>query len=226
MSDRKAEPEWEPSTWDELFPGKFLKHSHLRGETELHIVRVYNTTIDGELAQVAQFQPVRGIAQVDWGLNKTNGICLRAMFGDAIKKDWTGKRVTVKPSVVEHGREKGKPCIRVCASSDIPADLKVVVDFKTKRIKPFIIVVRSGMHTPEAMAGGKRRPDASPAAKAMAAQLRASVSIAELTQLSQSVESAMDNQTITPEEGDALLTGITKRAEELAAKAASEDVIT
>lgn len=134
--------QWEPGNWDELFPGRFLKCGHLSGETEIRIVRIYVEVIDGKPSAVFAFSPVDGTTQQDFGLNKTNGICMRAMFGDSMR-DWQGKRIVVKPSKVEHGREKGKPCIRICGSPDIATDLDVVVDFHTKRIKPFVIKVRA-----------------------------------------------------------------------------------
>jgi hypothetical protein len=214
MADRKPEPEWEPGTWDELFPGRFLKHSHLgTREVEVTIERVYNTTIDDKLAQVARIAPVHGIEQRDWGLNKTNGLCLRAMFGDAIKRDWTGKRVTLKSSVVEHGREKGKPCIRICASADIPADQTVVIDFHTKRIKPFPIRIR-------ATGKGKAQPskqEASEKARELAQRFRSSATTAELSDIMNDLELALeaDPPTVTKQEASDLIAAISKKEKDL-----------
>lgn len=221
MAQDRAE-EWEPSHWDELFPGRFLKNTHLGGrEVQLTIDRVYTTTIDDKFAQVVRFSPVEGIDQLEWGLNKTNGLCLKAMFGAAVKADWTGKRVVVKASVVEHGREKGKPCIRVCASPDIPEDLKVVIDFKTKRIKPFVIQVRAaGKPAPS----NKMRPPASPEATRLAAAYRAAGTLEELNDIAIDVEEALGKNAITKEESSALMGGITKK--ESALKEQSTNVIT
>lgn len=139
----KAVEQWEPSNWDELFPGRFLKCGHLGGrEVELRIARVYGEMIDEKPASVFRIDPVPGIKQVDFGLNKTNGLCLRQMFGP-LMLDWRGKRFVIHESKVEHGREKGRPTIRICASPDIPRDITVVIDFHTKMIKPFTIQIRS-----------------------------------------------------------------------------------
>jgi len=60
---------------------------------------------------------------------KTNGLCLKAMFGDRLQ-NWVGKRVTLFP-----GEWNGEPCIRVWGSPDIPADISV--DIRLPRRKPF-----------------------------------------------------------------------------------------
>lgn len=214
MAERQAD-EWTPSTWDELFPGRFLKHSHLGKQgVQVTIERIYNTTIDDKLAQVARIAPINGIEQRDWGLNKTNGLCLRAMFGDTIR-DWFGKRVVVHASVVEHGREKGKPCIRVCASPDIPADVTVVIDFHTKRIKPFTIKIRSLAKRQPA------KPESSERARELSALCRAATDMATLTELSVEVDTDIGQGSITSEEGSALLDYIVKQGKTLAEKAAT-----
>lgn len=139
----KSPEQWEPSNWDELFPGRFLKCGHLGGrEVELRIARIYGEMIDEKPASVFRIEPVPGVKQVDFGLNKTNGLCLRQMFGPMMA-DWRGKRFIVHQAVVEHGREKGRPTIRICASPDIPRDVTCVIDFHTKMIRPFTILVRS-----------------------------------------------------------------------------------
>lgn len=217
MADRKEGDEWSPRTWDELFPGKYLKHSHLNPQgTALTFERVVNRIVDGELAQVVKFSPVPGIAQVDWGLNKTNGLCLRAMFGDDIPA-WAGKSVVVKPAVVEHGREKGKPCIRICASSDIEADIPVVIDFKTKRIKPFVIRVRAI----KGKATAKPKQDASAEAVELAGRFRAAATIEDLTAVALDVETALEHESITRDESRILMEQIEKQGKALAEKAAA-----
>lgn len=152
MANKQAPEQWEPSNWDELFPGRFLKCGHLGGrEVELRIARIYGEMIDEKPASVFRIDPVPGVKQVDFGLNKTNGLCLKQMFGPMMA-DWRGKRFVVHESKVEHGREKGRPTIRICASPDIPRDVTCVIDFHTKMIRPFTILVRS---TATAQAGDR-----------------------------------------------------------------------
>ncbi len=207
-----AEREWEPRSWEELFPGRFLKHSHVGAGTEVTIERVYNTTVDDKLAQVARIAPVQGIEQQDWGLNKTNGLCLRAMFGDTIR-DWFGKRVYLHESTVEHGREKGKPCIRIAASRDIPSDVKAVIDFHTKRIKPFTITIKA-----IAQAKTANKVEATPAAKAFSSQVKGATSLEALTELALSIEEYLDQNKITRDEAKSLMDGINARSKTMAEK--------
>ena len=148
------------------------------------------------------------------------------MFGEAVKRDWTGKRVTIKASVVEHGREKGKPCIRICASADIPADQTVVIDFHTKRIKPFTIRIRSGMHTPAAKSTAPARGDgASAKAKELATMVRAAVMASELGSVVDAIEECLVEDEITKDEGSQLMSAIEKKSQSLSEKAAT-NVIT
>lgn len=208
------EERWEPKSWDDLFPGRFLKSAFLGGrEVEVQIERVYNTKVDGELAQVVRIHQVAGIDQQDWGLNKTNGLCLRALFGDTIR-DWFGKRVVIYEGRVEHGREKGKPCIRICASPEIEKELAVVIDFHTKRIKPFTIRIRPGG------AGGKSAPQAaSPDARLFAKALRDGIATtAELKHFALQIETALDQERITRDESKALMAHVTKLEKELTEK--------
>lgn len=214
MAKAEQEERWEPRTWDELFPGRFLKSSHFNGkELEIRIVRIYNTTIDGELAQVAVFEKVPGITQVEWGLNKTNGLCMKALFGETIR-DWFGKRVVLYEGRVEHGREKGKPCIRICACPDVEKDVAVVVDFHTKRIKPFTIRVRAG--GPKGAQGQRQAASATDMAKRLAERLRQSDNADQYLQLGLDIEAAVTAGEITREESKALMASVVKRSTELA----------
>jgi hypothetical protein len=62
-------------------------------------------------------------------LCKTNGICLREMFGVQLA-EWVGKRVTIFPDTWN-----GEPAIRVWGSPDIAADRDVQITLP--RRKPF-----------------------------------------------------------------------------------------
>lgn len=216
MAELKEKDEWEPSTWDELFPGVYLKQSHLSSRgTQITIERIFNRVVDGKIAQVVKFAAVQGIDQRDWGLNKTNGLCLRDMFGDDIKS-WFGKRVVLQPSVVEHGREKGKPCIRICASPDIASDLSVVIDFHTKRIKPFTIKVR-------ALTEGKTAPrsqvSATVRARELSSLLRSDPTITQLNQIALDTEASLEADAITRDEAKELMKAIETKSQAIKAKA-------
>lgn len=115
--------------WDELYPGRFLKAGLLaEGEKRvLTIARVDTDELEGEKGK-----KVKGVLTFEGepmqlALNKTNGICLREMFGRVPWK-WEGKRIALFAS--EWG---GEPCIRIWGSPDIEADIEVEVQLPKRR---------------------------------------------------------------------------------------------
>lgn len=66
-------------------------------------------------------------ARKEWVVNKTNLICLKAMFGDRIR-DWMGKKVTLFPTVWN-----GDDCIRVYGSPEIAEDMEVIVELPQRK---------------------------------------------------------------------------------------------
>jgi len=62
-----------------------------------------------------------------WALNKTNGICLKELFGRKVQ-EWVGKRVTLFAAMWD-----GEECIRVWGSPDIPEDRDVTISLPRKR---------------------------------------------------------------------------------------------
>lgn len=104
--------------FDLLFPGRFLKAADLRGkEMTLTITAVVTDELPSdkgsEIKGLVSFQG----AKKQLVLNKTNGLCLKQMFGRE-SDDWIGKRVTIWPTTFND-----EPCIRVKGSPDIEADM-------------------------------------------------------------------------------------------------------
>jgi hypothetical protein len=64
-------------------------------------------------------------------LNKTNGECLKAMFGKVLK-DWIGKSVTLCSEIVDFGG-KDTDAIRVYGSIDIKEDINVIIQLPRKK---------------------------------------------------------------------------------------------
>jgi hypothetical protein len=64
---------------------------------------------------------------------KTNGLCLKAMFGDKLA-DWVGKRVTLFPSTWN-----GEPAIRVWGSPDIEKDINVSIQLPRRKPIPMVM---------------------------------------------------------------------------------------
>lgn len=117
-----------PVDWDELYPGRFLKAADLKGKkVTLKIAGVKLEELIGDKGP-----QVKGLISFDrtekqLALNKTNGICLKDMFGKKVQ-EWIGKRVTLFPT-----QYNDDDCIRVWGSPDIEADRPVAIQLPRKR---------------------------------------------------------------------------------------------
>lgn len=116
-----------PTSFDDLFPGRFLKAGLLKGLTTLTISGVILEELIGDKGP-----QIKGIVSFSEEtkqlvLNKTNGICLREMFGRQVQ-EWRGKRVTLFAS-----QWNGEPCIRVWGSPDIDRDTEIIVQLPRKK---------------------------------------------------------------------------------------------
>ncbi len=123
-----------PVDWDQLFPGRFIKAGEFQGKKPtLTIAAVKIDELVGDKGP--QIKGVISFNQTPkhWALNKTNGICLKEMFGRKVQ-EWVGKRVTLFA-----GMWDGEECVRVWGSPDIAADMEVKVALPRKR--PFAMTM-------------------------------------------------------------------------------------
>lgn len=117
-----------PVDWDELYPGRFLKAVDFKGKpVTLKISEVKIEELVGD-----QGPQVKGVISFErtekqWALNKTNGICLKEMFGRKVQ-EWVGRRVTLFPSQWD-----GEDCIRVYGSPELEAEKEVTIALPRKR---------------------------------------------------------------------------------------------
>lgn len=128
MSD--AKPLKKPVDWDDLYPGRFLKAGQLGDKRPT--VTIKEVAVDRLLDDNGQ-ERIKGVLRFaempyELALNKTNGICLRALFGRQLQA-WVGRRVTLY-----RGEWKGEPAVRVWGSPELTEDLTVEV--KLPRRKP------------------------------------------------------------------------------------------
>lgn len=129
-----------PVDFDQLYPGRFIKAGELLGK------KVTVTISDVELEDLMgedgknKAKAIIAFKESDKKLVicKTNGICIKAMFGPKIA-EWIGKRITIFPDTWN-----GEPCIRVWGSPEIAAELDVEVSLPRRR--PF----KKTMHKVEA----------------------------------------------------------------------------
>jgi hypothetical protein len=125
-----------PKNFDDLYPGRFLKAGNFDGKKVILTIKDYDREMlegdDGKKSKA-----ILTFEETDRQLVacKTNGICLKTMFGDHLP-DWVGKRVILFPS-----EWNGEPCIRIWGSPDLSEEKSVEV--KLPRRKPFTMK----MHT-------------------------------------------------------------------------------
>lgn len=117
-----------PVDWDEMYPGRFLKVGELKGKQ----VTLRISDVDLEELVGDKGQQTKGVISFEktpkkLALNKTNGICIREMFGRKLP-EWIGKRITLFPS-----QWNGEDCIRIWGSPDIAEDREIVVQLPRKR---------------------------------------------------------------------------------------------
>lgn len=146
MHEQKTLPT--PVDWDELYPGRFLKAGEFKGKKPtLTIAAVKIEELVGDkgpqIKGVIRFERT----EKELALNKTNGICLKEMFGRKVQ-EWVGKRVTLYA-----GTWDGEECIRVWGSPDIAEDRDITVQLPRKR--PF----KMTMHRVEAQRQAKPQYD-------------------------------------------------------------------
>jgi hypothetical protein len=126
-----------PVSYDELFPGRFLKAGLFKG----HDVTVTIATVrTEELPSETGGTKVKGILsfegkKMELVLNRTNGEAIKAMFGHVLA-DWIGKRVTLYPSTFN-----GEPCIRIKGSPDIAAPVEYELKLPRKRPQKMRLLV-------------------------------------------------------------------------------------
>lgn len=129
MNDKRAFAK--PVDWDELYPGRFIKAADLKGKNvTLTIASVDLEELEGDKGK--QIKGVVGFEKTEkqLALNKTNGICLKEMFGKKVQS-WVGKRVTLMPAMWN-----GDDCIRIYGSPDLGEDREIVVQLPRKRPQP------------------------------------------------------------------------------------------
>lgn len=120
--------------YDQLFPGRFLKSGEFKGkDVTLTISDVKLEDMEDKrkgtvVKCIVSFKETKR----QLVLNKTNGECLKGMFGRKVAT-WVGKKVTFYP---ENVRAFGasKLAIRVKGSPDIAADMNIVCQIGTDSV--------------------------------------------------------------------------------------------
>jgi len=139
--------------FDKLYPARFLKAGEFGGrDVTLTISSVFLEELEGETGK--KMKAILGFAGTpkQLVLNKTNGLCIKAMFG--VETDaWRGKRVTLYPANISFGDTD--LAIRVRGSPDIKDPVTFELKLPRKKGKAVTLQVT------RAQANGK--PDTAPA---------------------------------------------------------------
>ena len=112
-------------SFDELFPGKYIKAGEFKGKAVTLTVKsveremLSNGTGGEEGAAIVSFAET----EKQFVMNKTNGVCFRAMFGDDTG-DWVGHKVTLHAVEDESGLSESRQCIRVAGSPELDKQLR------------------------------------------------------------------------------------------------------
>lgn len=147
--------------FDVLFPNRFMKAGEFNGKD---VTFKISSIVTEELEGVKGVQ-TKGIIQLEgqkkqWVLNKTNGLCLKQLFGRETA-EWVGKRVTLFPAEVRDPSTGDTTlAIRVRGSPDMK---DAVMEFTTRlgKANKTFKLVRTG--PAPRVAATARTPDASAA---------------------------------------------------------------
>lgn len=130
--------------FNEMYPGRFLKSQQFKGRDVTMTIRMVRLEeLEGDKGK-----KTKGIVSfverpLELVLNRTNGECLKAMFGRETNA-WIGKRVTLWPAPY-HDNTTGEDttCIRVRGSPDLAADKPFDLKLARKGSKT-VVMKRTG----------------------------------------------------------------------------------
>jgi hypothetical protein len=123
-------------SFDELFPGRFLKSGQFKGKDVTLTIKSVRTE---KLPSDQGGEKVKGIVgfqetPLELVLNRTNGECLKSLFGADADPGWIGHRVTFFPAPF-HDNMTGEDttAIRVRGSPELAADKQIEIRLPRKK---------------------------------------------------------------------------------------------
>lgn len=122
-----------PSSYSELFPGRFLKADMLKGrKVTLTIKAIFGEDLTDADEQTKPEWIVQFVERpLEWVMNKTGAYCLYRMFGGD-PHSWVGRKITLFPQPGTWFGEKGE-AIRIWGSPELPEDLPITLKFLRKK---------------------------------------------------------------------------------------------
>jgi len=139
--------------FDKLFPGRFIKAGDFNGREWTGTIKSIRLE---ELPKETGGTQVRGIIAFEewnkeWVLNRTNGECLKAMFGRDTG-EWIGKHVTLHP-ITWQGEELAT---RVLGSPDLkaPVEFELKLPRKKAQVKKLLVTGKGKASAPPGPGNG------------------------------------------------------------------------
>ena len=132
-------------SFDELYPGTYIKAGEFGGKPVTLTIKAVtremlsNGSGGEEGAVIVAFEKTDKL----FVMNKTNAVCLRAMWGDD-SGEWTGHRVTLHPVKDESGLSESGQCIRVKGSPELPKALKFRARLGRKMVTQTLVPTGNG----------------------------------------------------------------------------------
>ncbi len=124
-----------PDHWDELYAGRFLKAGLLKDKpVTLTINKVHVETMPDEKSNGEKDRGIISFKEtpMQMALNRTNGECLKAMFGKKVQS-WVGRKVTLVPEVAKFGKDD-VDAIRIKGSPELTQNIEI--EIKMPKRKP------------------------------------------------------------------------------------------
>lgn len=194
--------------WDELYPGRFLK-AGLLAPNEKRILTIATVTRDELVGNKGpQIKGIIGFREetMALALNKTNGICLREMFG-RVPYQWVGRRIAL--FATEWG---GEPCIRIWGSPDLERDLEVTIELPRK--KPFRMVMHA-MGAPLRAVGGSSSGGGRPELSDDARRYLSDMAAATTAETLMDIEAELAMRALPEHESNLLSRALIKRRKQI-----------
>ena len=132
-------------SFDQLYPGTYIKAGEFNGKavtltiTQIKREMLSNGAGGEEGAVTVSFKET----EKQFVMNKTNAVCLRAMWGDD-SGEWLQHRVTLHPVKDESGLSESGLCIRVAGSPELDKPLKFKARLGRKMVTQSLLPTGKG----------------------------------------------------------------------------------
>lgn len=113
-------------SYDEMFPGRFLKAGLFNGQPCTYtIVDIWREEIEGDKGKEAKVLVSFKETPLQLVLAKVNAEAIKAMFGPSVP-NWIDRRITFygTTTIMPFPKRPNEPCIRVYGSPDIDAEIR------------------------------------------------------------------------------------------------------